>query len=102
MTIAQRRNGAALALPDFAALMGDTQTSEPSADQALNEATKILFRARMAYAALDSEDTVEPQALATAWLNLWRAQAQHTQLVAQFEWPSAEFGKEKAIGRVGA
>jgi hypothetical protein len=96
MAITQSQNSEGQASSNLAALIGDTQTSEGSAEQALNDATKTLFRAWSAYAAIDSHDGAEPQALATAWLKLWRAQAQHAQLVAQFEWPSAEMGTGKS------
>jgi hypothetical protein len=66
MAIAQRQNVAAQALPDYAALMRDTQIPEASAELALTEATKTLFRAWLSYSALDSEDSAEPQVLATA------------------------------------
>ena len=101
MTIAQRQNVTAQALPEFVALMRDTQMPEVSSEQALAEATKTLFRAWFSYSALDSEDTAEPQVLATAWLNLWRAQANHAQLVSQFEWPPAEVGTARAFAETG-
>jgi hypothetical protein len=64
------------------------QQPKPGAflEHLLDEATAALIRARIDYAALESDDGVDQQALAAAWLRLWRAQARHVQLSSRFEW----------------
>jgi hypothetical protein len=64
------------------------QRSNPDAfpDQLLDEATAALIRARIEYAALESDNEVDQQALAASWLRLSRAQERHVQLPSRFEW----------------
>ena len=64
------------------------QRLQPDAflDHLLDEATAALIRARIEYAALESDNEVDQQGLAAAWLRLWRAQERHVQLSSRFEW----------------
>jgi hypothetical protein len=67
-----------------------TQEQRPNPDafldHLLDEATAALIWARIEYAALDSDNEIDQQALAAAWLRLWRAQERHVQLSSMFQW----------------
>ena len=73
-----------------------TQEQSPKSgaflDYLLDEATAALIRARIEYAALESDNVGDQQAFAAAWLRLWRSQERHVQLSSRFEWTPSVSG----------